>query len=195
MSTQPVPSRTPSAADYLAFERGSEEKHEFVGGEIRLMSGATRAHNLIGVNLTRVIGNQLVDRPCEAYTNDMRVKVAADGQYVYPDFLVACDEPEFEDGEFDTLLNPTAIFEILSRSTAEYDRVEKFASYRTLGSLREYVLVSQHAAKIEHFVRLEDGAWRFNPVEGLSSQLELVTADLKLSLSEIYAKVRFEADA
>lgn len=193
MSTQPV--EHPTAQEYLAFERGSEEKHEYVRGEIRLMSGASRAHNLIGVNLSRVIGNQLLDRPCEAYLGDMRVKVAADGRYVYPDLAVACDEPEFEDSSLDTLLNPNAIIEILSKSTAEYDRVEKFASYRTLESLREYLLVSQHTPQIEHFVRLDDGAWRFNPVEGLSSELQLVTAELKLPLAEIYAKVRFEADA
>lgn len=193
MSSQPAERMT--AEQYLEFERASEEKHEFVGGRIRLMSGASRAHNLIAANLAATVVGQLRDRPCEAYLGDMRVRVDADGRYTYPDLSIVCEPPEFADATFDTLLNPNALIEILSKSTADYDRGEKFTSYRTLGSLKEYVLVEQLRPHVEHFVRLDDGGWRFNPIEGLDGAVKLVTADVTLPLAEVYAKVRFETDA
>lgn len=192
MSTQPIPART--AEEYLAFERASEERHEFVNGQIRLTSGASRAHNLIAMNLSRVVGNQLKGRPCEAYSVDMRVKIAEDGRYTYPDMAIVCEEPEFEDAVLDTLLNPNALVEILSPSTGDYDRGEKFAGYRNLPSLLEYVLISQHRPQVEHFVRLDEGSWRFNPTEGVNGSVQLVTAELQLPLAELYDKVRFETD-
>ncbi|QDT67146.1 hypothetical protein MalM25_00430 [Planctomycetes bacterium MalM25] len=192
MSTQPIPART--AEEYLAFERASEERHEFVNGQIRLMSGASRAHNLIAMNLSGLVHAQLKGRPCEAYSVDMRVKIAEDGRYTYPDMAVVCDEPEFEDAVFDTLLNPNALVEILSPSTGDYDRGEKFASYRNLTSLREYVLISQHRPQVEHFVRLGDGGWRFSPTEGADGLVQLVTAEIQLPLAELYDKVRFDTD-
>jgi Uma2 family endonuclease len=190
MSTQPIPKST--AVEYLAFERKSEERHEFVNGEIRLMSGASRNHNRITANIGLVLGNSFKDKPCEYYLTDMRVKIDANGRYTYPDVSVVCGGPEFEDGVFDTLLNPNALFEVLSKSTAAYDRGEKFTSYRNLPSLREYVLVSQESPAVEHFVRLEDGAWRFNPIEGLDGEIQLVTVDVRLTLQDIYDKVAFE---
>lgn len=190
MSTQPIPKST--AAEYLAFERESEERHEFVNGEIRLMSGASRNHNRITANIGLVLGNSLKHKPCEYYLTDMRVKIDANGRYTYPDVSVVCGGPEFEDGVFDTLLNPNALFEVLSKSTAVYDRGEKFTSYRNLPSLREYVLVSQESPAVEHFVRLEDGAWRFNPIERLDGEIQLVTVDVRLTLRDIYDKVVFE---
>ncbi len=190
MSTQPIPKST--AAEYLAFERKSEERHELVNGEIRLMSGASREHNLIVFNLASILHDELHDRPCEAYIVDMRVKIAANGVYTYPDASVVCGGPEFEDGIFDTLLNPNAIFEVLSKSTAAYDRGEKFTSYRNLPSLREYVLVSQDAPAVEHFVRLDDGAWRFNPVEGLDGEVQLVTTEARIRLKDLYRRIVFD---
>lgn len=193
MSTGPA--KRCSAEEYLTFERASEEKHEFVDGEIRLMSGATRAHNLISTNLAVAVGSQLADKPCEVYLGDMRVKVDADGRYTYPDMSIVCEEPRFEDDTFDTLLNPGTLVEVLSKSTAAYDRGDKFTSYRNLPSLNEYLLVEQLRPHVEHFVRLDDGGWRFNPIEGLEGAVTLVTAEVTLPLAEIYAKVRFDADA
>lgn len=192
MSTQPVPQIT-TAAEYLAFERKSEERHEYVNGEIRLMSGASRAHNRITANLGLVLGNSLKGKPCEYFLTDMRVKIAADGRYTYPDVSVVCGGSAFEDGEVDTLLNPNVVIEVLSKSTAAYDRGDKFASYRNLPSLREYLLVSQDSPTVEHFVRLDDGAWRFNPTEGLDGEIRLTTVDVRLPLRDLYDKVDFEA--
>lgn len=193
MSTGSVETpRRYTAEEYLALERQSEEKHELVDGELRLMSGASRAHNLIAVNLAATLHGALKGKPCETYVADMRVKVSADGSYLYPDATIVCDEPEFEDASVDTLMNPNAVIEILSKSTASFDRGSKFASYRSLPSLREYVLIAQDAPSVEHFVRLDDGAWRFNPTTGLDQELHLVTSDLVLPLRDLYDKVQFE---
>lgn len=131
-----------TASDYLSFERACPDiRHEFIQGQIEAMAGASRAHNLITSNIARHLGNQLEGRPCETYASDMRVRTAS--TYTYPDVVVVCGEPEFEDGERDTLLNPTVIVEVLSRSTEAWDRGEKSFQYRALPSIQDYLLVSQ----------------------------------------------------
>ncbi|HEX7956720.1 MAG TPA: Uma2 family endonuclease, partial [Pyrinomonadaceae bacterium] len=112
--------------EYLAVERGSEVKSEYLAGEVFAMVGASRRHNLIASNIIRVLGNQLLERPCNVYPSDMRVKVGAIGKYTYPDVTVACAEEMFDDAEQDTLLNPLVIVEVLSESTEAYDRGKKF---------------------------------------------------------------------
>lgn len=114
--------------EYLAQERKAEFKSEYIAGQIVAMSGASREHNLMTANLARVLGSQLLDRPCEVYVSDMRVKVTARGMYTYPDTVVVCDDARFEDEQVDTLLNPTLIVEVLSPSTEAYDRGAKFDS-------------------------------------------------------------------
>ena len=166
MSALPDP-KTYTAEEYLALERSSlEGKCEFVDGQIFAMAGASREHNLIGVNIVRELSNQLKGRPCEAYANDMRVKAAEAKGYHYPDIAVVCGKPEFEDGQMDTLLNPTVLVEILSSSTEAYDRGDKFSGYRKIHSLREYSLVSQDKPLIERYIRQGD-AWVLTETEGL----------------------------
>ena len=134
--------RKMTPAEYLAFERRSEEKHEYADGEIFAMAGAKRRHNLIAVNVGGELRQALRDRPCEVYPSDMRVLIASVSRYVYPDVSVVCDGPAFTDDEDDTLVNPTAIFEVTSASTEGYDRGDKFAKYRTVPSIAEVVIVS-----------------------------------------------------
>jgi Uma2 family endonuclease len=129
--------------EYLALERKSPIKHEYHDGEMFAMAGVSRAHSLIAGNLFRVVSTQLVDRPCEVHINDIRVLVSPTGLYTYPDIVTVCGEARFEDSEVDTLLNPNAIVEVLSASTEAYDRGKKFAHYRRLESLQEYVMVAQ----------------------------------------------------
>ncbi|MCG9129442.1 Uma2 family endonuclease, partial [Candidatus Poribacteria bacterium] len=135
--------------EYLIKERSADFKSEYRDGDIVAMPGASRQHNLITVNISSGLHIQLIDRSCEVYTNDMRVKVSDTGLYTYPDVVVVCEEPNFEDNNFDTLLNPTVIVEVLSPSTETYDRNEKFTSYQTLESLQEYILVSQNNKVVE----------------------------------------------
>src|SRR5919198_4874617 len=121
------PDYTPE--EYLALERAARHKSEYVNGRIYALAGASRAHNLIVVNVSAELRAQLRGRPCETYASDMRVKVSQTGLYTYPDVVVVCGEPRFEDAQVDTLLNPTVIIEVLSESTESYDRGEKFAHY------------------------------------------------------------------
>ena len=175
--------------EYLARERKALEKSEYRNGQIHAMPGASRAHNLITVNIPSELHFQLRERTCEVYSNDMRVKVSAAGLYTYPDVVVVCDEPRFEDNQFDILLNPTVLIEVLSPSTAAYDRGEKFASYQKLDSLCEYVLISQDRVRVEHYLRQED-AWNLTEFHSLTDVLQLVSIECELSLQAIYAKVR-----
>src|SRR5215210_8320716 len=139
--------------EYLAIERKSEIKHEYFAGVMFAMVGASKRHNLITANIIRVLGNQLLDRPCNVYPSDMRVKVSVTGKYTYPDVVVACEPEQFDDAENDTLLNPVVIVEVLSASTEAYDRGKKFEQYQQLGSLTDYLLVAQEPHRIEQYVR------------------------------------------
>lgn len=148
-----------SAADYLAFERGSEERHELIDGHVVAMTGGTFAHAVIAGNVAGELRQALGDRPCWVCPADMRVKIEASERYTYADVAVVCDAPVFEDDRQDTLLNPSVLIEVLSDSTESYDRGEKFAHYRTLPSLTDYVLVSQKQVLVEHYHRQADGNW------------------------------------
>lgn len=180
-----------TAEDYLAFERASDEKHEFIDGSVYLMTGASRAHNLIVFNLAAAVGNQLRGRACEAYVSDMRVRMKQQ-DYAYPDLVVVCHPPEFEDAHGDTLLNPTLIAEVLSLSTEQYDRGRKFESYRTLDSLQEYVLIAQDRPHVERYLRQAHGEWLFSEINGLNSSVELASIDCVLALADMYDKVAFD---
>jgi Uma2 family endonuclease len=157
------------------------------------MSGASLAHNQITFNLAGSLHGQLKDRPCNAYVNDMRVKVSATGLYTYPDVVVTCEKPKFEDNVLDTLINPQAIIEVLSETTEKYDRGGKFAQYRQLPSLREYVLVSQERPHIELFTKSEAGVWGLTEAIGLESTINIPTIACSLALADVYAKVEFSA--
>src|SRR5438552_2686042 len=154
---------------YLALERAAEYKSEYINGKVYARAGANREHNLLTVNIAAGLGSTLKDQPYEVYISQMRVKVSPTGMYTYPDVVVACNEPRFEDEHGDTLLNPTIIVEVLSPSTEAYDRGEKFAHYRRLTSLAEYVLVSQDKARVEHYRRHDSGndQWVLTEVSGL----------------------------
>jgi Uma2 family endonuclease len=178
--------------EYLHFERASAEKHEYVAGEVIAMTGASRRHNLIQSTTITSLNNLLGTRPCEVYPSDMRVKVGALGIYTYPDITVVCGEPELEDTEQDTLLNPTVIIEILSPSTASYDRGLKFHRYQLIPSLRDYLLISQDRPLVERYTRADDGRWSPTTSEGMDATVELPGIGCTLALAEIYRKVRFD---
>ena len=194
MSAVSKPFLTPQ--EYLARERQAETKSEYLRGEVFAMSGASREHNLIAGNVNRELTQQLRERECEVYQGDMRVNVSPTGLYTYPDLTVVCGEPAFEDAEVDTLLNPRVLVEVLSPSTADYDRGRKFIHYRRLPSLHEYVLISQHRPLVEHYVRQGQDEWLLTEQSSLQDTLVLPSIQCQLPLSEIYLKVRFaSADA
>ena len=175
--------------EYLAFEREADIKHEYCNGQLYAMSGASRAHNLISLNIAGELRSQLKRRPCEVYMSEMRVLVDAARSYRYPDVVVACDVPRFQDDVFDTLLNPTVIVEVLSQSTEARDRGEKFAEYAQLVSLREYILVAQKTVHVEHYFR-QGTRWVSREYRDLDAVLQLESIGCALPLRDIYEKVK-----
>lgn len=176
--------------EYLALERNSPDtKHEYFGGEIFAMAGASADHNLIVGNIIGELRNRLKGKPCRCYPSDLRVKIPATGLYTYPDAVVVCGTPEFEDAELDTLLNPTVVFEVLSPATEAYDRGKKSQNYRSLESLREYVLVWQDQIRAEHYVRRGDGQWLLTETGRREAVLNLESIGCTLPLAEVYDRV------
>jgi Uma2 family endonuclease len=175
--------------EYLALERKAEYKSEYLHGEIFAMTGASRKHNLLATNISSSLHQQLKARPCEVYSSDMRVKVAASGLYTYPDVVVVCGEPQFEDDYLDTLLNPTVLFEILSKSTERYDRIAKSDYYRTLESLTEHLLIAQDEVQVEQYVKQANGQWLLSDLRSIDAVIELESIDCTLALRDVYDKV------
>ncbi len=175
--------------EYLALERKAGIRSEYLDGDMVAMSGGTREHNLIVGNIVRELGIQLKDRPCEIYPSVMRVKVSATGLYTYPDITMVCGDPQFEDARRDTLLNPVLIVEVLSESTESYDRGAKFAHYRKVPSVIEYVLVSQRQYSIEQYARQSNGPWLRSEVRGTKGKLDLPSIQCSIELAEIYERV------
>jgi len=190
MPIQPKPQSTPE--EYLKLERTSEQKHEYFRGEIFAMGGASARHVLIVGNVAAELRNQLRDRTCTVYSADLRVSVSPDGLYTYPDVIVVCGDPQFIEAELDTLTNPTLIVEVLSESTKNYDRGEKFEQYRQIPSFGEYLLIAQDKIHVEHYLRQNDGSWILTETNDPGAVIELVSINCRLSVTEIYAKVRFD---
>jgi Uma2 family endonuclease len=187
MSSQRKTLLTPE--EYLALERKSEIKHEYFAGEMLARVSASKRHNLIAANIIRILGNQLLERPCNVYPSDMRVKVSATGKYAYPDIAVSCEEEKFDDVQNDTLLNPVIIIEVLSESTEAYDRGKKFEHYQYVESLTEYILVVQDPYRIEHYVRQSNKEWRYFEFHHAEDVVKINAIACELILNDVYAKV------
>ncbi|KAA1261439.1 hypothetical protein LF1_39870 [Rubripirellula obstinata] len=191
MSTAPQSFLTPQ--QYLTCEREASFKSEFYRGETFAMAGASREHNLIVGNIVGEVRNSLKSRDCEVYPSDLRVKVSATGLYTYPDATVVCEDPQFEDDQMDTLINPTVLFEVLSKSTESYDRGTKFAQYRSIASLKEVVLITQDRFSVESFVRRDDGSWLLRETVTLDESAEFSSISVTVPMSEIYRNVKFKS--
>jgi Uma2 family endonuclease len=192
MSTATV--RKYTAAEYLAFERQSDQKHEFYDGEVFAMSGGRATHSLIGGNVCGALNGALRNSPCLVHTSDLRVYCPT-GLYTYPDVSVVCSKPLYQDSTQDVLLNPLVIIEVLSPSTESYDRGKKFEHYRSIPSLQEYVLVSQQDIRVEHFLRQQDADhWLLTTINDPEGKVEFPTLDCSIAVSEIYAKVEFDSE-
>ncbi|MCK6578691.1 MAG: Uma2 family endonuclease [Anaerolineae bacterium] len=180
--------------EYLAQDRASEFKHEYLDGEITMMAGAKPAHSLIAMNAGTSLNNRIGDRDCIVYGSDLRVSVRHAGLYAYPDLTVVCGPPLYDEcGE--TLLNPTLIVEVLSPTTETYDRGEKFRRYQQLESLQEYVLIDQGRPVIEVFTRQPGGKWLYVAAIGLETLVTLESVGCTLALADVYRRVTFAEDA
>jgi len=178
-----------TAGQYLEIERKAERKSEFHDGEMFAMAGAREAHNQIVWNLIAQFSRQLAPGRCRGYPSDMRVCVSATGLYTYPDVVVVCGERKFLDEKRDTLLNPTLIVEVLSPSTEAYDRGGKFEHYRSLPSLRQYLLVASERIETSLHTRQADDLWLSSFGTKAEDVIALDSVGPRLLVSEIYAGV------
>jgi Uma2 family endonuclease len=177
--------------EYLHREREAEYRSEYLRGEIFAMDSASANHNLIVGNCIQTLGLQLKRKPCRVYPSDLKLRVEATGLYTYPDLSVVCGEPKLESDAGDVLLNPVVIVEVLSDSTEAYDRGKKFEHYRTIPSLKHYVLVSQDRHSIDCFSRQGEGSWYLSSCQGVDERILLDAIDSELVGAEVYDKVVF----
>ncbi|WP_254507429.1 Uma2 family endonuclease [Anatilimnocola floriformis] len=186
-----APQRKFTIAEYLAREERSEIKHEYSRGEIFAMSGGSHEHAVIAGNIFFHLRQALAGKGCRPFSSEQRVFVSADDLDTYPDTSVVCGEIQFAELDPNAIINPLAIVEVLSPSTANYDRGQKFESYRRLESLREYLTVDQFAARVECFSRDSAGNWKFNPVSGIDGEIALPALGCSLKLKDIYENIKF----
>jgi Uma2 family endonuclease len=187
VSTQPKSFLTPE--QYLEIERKAEFKSEYHDGEMFAMAGAREAHNLLVANLVAGLHSQFRTRPCRVYPSDMRVHVRATNLYTYPDVVALCGEPRFLDDQRDTLLNPNLLVEVLSPTTEAYDRGRKFEHYKSIESVREYLLVTSDRLHADLYTRQTDGRWLLTSVGRPEDFLTLESVGAQVSLADIYEKV------
>ena len=191
MSLQPKPHV--SFDDWLAGERAAlEGRSEYLGGEVYAMTGASAAHNAIVMNVAGQLWLQMKGRPCQVYANDMKVRIHAANAGTYPDLVAFCAEHEFQDHRTDVLLNPSLVVEVLSDSTEAYDRGGKFALYRQIPSLREYLLISQHQVQVDLYTRGADGHWILSDFNALTDRIHLPSVNCTLEVAEVYDKVEIK---
>jgi Uma2 family endonuclease len=198
-----APTLTPylfTVEEYLAFERASDERHEYLDGVIYAMAGESPNHGTICTNLVGVVYAQLRGSPCRAFSKDTKVRwgpyrsQTREGLYAYPDLVIVCGAMHFHDQVQDVLLNPTVIMEVLSPSTEAFDRGTKFHRYRAwLPTLTDYVLVAQDRPVIDHYQRTTTGRWEVETLEGLDAHLHLPSIRCTVALADGYERVEFAA--
>ncbi|HEY0172492.1 MAG TPA: Uma2 family endonuclease [Pyrinomonadaceae bacterium] len=191
MTTHTVTYVTPE--EYLAAERLSETKSEYIDGVVYPMTGARLNHIQIVSNITVELAIQLRARPCRVLQSDLKIRLQESRKFFYPDVTVLCDEPQFHDERRDIITNPLLVVEVLSKSTEAFDRGAKFLAYQTIGTLKEYLLVAQDRPLIELYVRGDGGEWRYKAAAGLESSLTLPSIECTLNLGAVYDKVDFNS--
>ncbi len=194
VSTITMPKRY-SLEEYLEMEALSEERHEYRDGEIISMAGATPNHNRVSLNVASILNFAFKGKPYEVFSVDQRLWIPRKRLHTYPDVLVIEGDLEFQVGRKDTVMNPLVIVEVLSRSTAEYDRQDKFRAYRTIPSFSEYLLIDQYSQHVEHYVKVSAKKWNFQEYDETDKMVLLEMLDVELPISDIYDKVTFEVTA
>ena len=189
MTTHTVTYVTPE--EYLAAERLSETRSEYLDGGVYPMTGGTANHNRITINLILELDRQLRPAGRHVHATDLKVRLPGSRKFFYPDVMVICGELRYHDERRDIITNPDLVVEVLSPGTEAFDRGEKFRAYRTIESLKEYVLVSQERPLVEQYVKTGDGRWSLTEAEGLESSLALPSVGCTLSLGAVYDKVDF----
>ena len=188
---QAVEKRTYTPEEYLEFEVTSEERHEYDNGEIRLMTGGTPNHNDIVSNLLIILKLALRGQPYRTFITDQRLWLPERNLYTYPDIMVVKQPIQLQEGRTDTVMNPCLIAEVLSRSTKDYDRSEKFLTYRTIETFQEYLLIDQYQIHVEHYVKQSTNQWLLSEYSDREVTLNLNAIDLQLKIADLYEDVDF----
>lgn len=177
--------------EYFEIEENTEYRNEYYDGYIYAMAGCSGNHSLISKNLIQHVNNLLVGKGCNAVGADLRVYIQSKNTYVYPDVMVVCGDFNYVKGRDDTITNPITVFEILSKSTQNYDLGDKFDAYRELESFEEYLVVDQYSVFVRHFQKIGQDEWKLHIYHKLEDVVELPTLNVKLPLAEIYEKIEF----
>ena len=185
------PPKRYSVEEYLAIEAESESRNEYRDGEIVPMAGGLPNHNRVTLNVASVLNFAFKGKPCEVFSVDQRLSIPKKRIYTYPDVMVIQGQLELQSGRKDTVMNPLLIVEVLSKSTADYDRQEKFRAYRSIPSFQEYVLIDQYSQHIEQYVKVGAKKWNLQEYDETDTVLKLVTIDLEIAIADIYDKVEF----
>ncbi len=178
-----------SPEEYLALEETVDFRNEYIDGEIIPMTGETTNHNQIAGNFYKAFPLDIDGQDYYTYINDVKVWIESCRVYSYPDVLIVAGKPMYQGNNPVVVTNPQVIIEVLSDSTATYDRMQKFSFYRQLPSLLEYILISQFSYYIEQFSKQDDGQWLFKPIEGIESQLVLRSINFQISMQSLYQRV------
>jgi len=182
-----------SIEEYIAIERENDTRYEYHNGEIFVMAGGTVSHTDISGNVFHEVTTKLraKNSSCRPFNNDLKIQIQSERRFVYPDMSVICEEPETSEYYKDALTNPIIIIEVLSDSTANYDRGKKFFLYRKIETLQEYILIEQDAPEIDIYTRTEGDLWRINRVSGVENSLTLQSFEIEIPLKDIYRSVDF----
>jgi Uma2 family endonuclease len=178
--------------EYLELEVNSLERHEYIDGEIILMTGGTPNHSQIAINLGGTLNYVFRRQPYRVSVADQRLWIPKKSIYTYPDVMVVQGDLQMQEGRRDTITNPLVIAEVLSKSTKSYDKDEKFATYRTIPTFQEYILIDQYEVHVEQYFKTDDKRWTFTEYDDLNETLCLNSMAFEIALADIYDKIEFE---
>jgi Uma2 family endonuclease len=181
-----------SPEKYLEAERAATEKHEYYKGDVYAMSGASLNHNFIFHNVYGVLTGFLKGKDCKPFGSDLRIHIPQNTLYTYPDISIVYGKPETTDNFTDNITNPSVIIEILSPSTKDYDRGTKFMLYRSIKTLKEYILIDSTAISVEIFTHKEDNSWNLKEFKNIVDNIYISTIGLTLLLHDMYDDVNFD---
>jgi Uma2 family endonuclease len=186
--------RYSSPEEYLEFEVNSDIRHEYIDGLIIPMTGGTPNHNQIALNFSGTLNFLLKRQPYQVFVTDQRLWIPNRRIHTYPDIMIVQTPLVFEEGRKDTITNPVMIAEVLSNSTKSYDKDEKFAAYRTILTLQEYILIDQYSMHVEQYCKIGDNKWVFSEFADPEAELNLASVTFQIVLADIYDKVEFNAE-
>ncbi|MEG4809255.1 Uma2 family endonuclease [Microcoleus sp. F8-D3] len=186
-----VETKTYTAQEYLELEINSQDRHEFIHGEIVLMAGGTPNHNEITSILNAILRVSLKGKPYSIFASDQRLWIPQLNNYTYPDVMVVARPIELQSGRTDTITNPLLIAEVLSKGTKAYDRDEKFAAYRSISSFQEYLLIDQYRLQVEQYSKTDANKWIFSEYSCMGDRLSLTSVAVEISLADLYENIEF----